>query len=51
MCMTKLVLSKTKIYTSLKCNANGRADRNDSFLVYDITGLVDPNAVTPPAGE
>ncbi|EPY7701361.1 MULTISPECIES: phage major capsid protein [Bacillus cereus group] len=34
-----------------KMYANGRADRNDSFLVYDITGLVDPNAVTPPAGE
>ncbi|ENB4264211.1 phage major capsid protein [Bacillus cereus] len=34
-----------------KMYANGRADRNDSFLVYDITGLVDPNTVKPPAGE
>ncbi|MEF8682008.1 UNVERIFIED_CONTAM: phage major capsid protein [Bacillus cereus] len=35
-----------------KMYANGRADRNDSFLVYDITGLVDPNTpVTPPASK
>ncbi|MFZ7802636.1 phage major capsid protein [Bacillus thuringiensis] len=35
-----------------KMYANGRADRNDSFLVYDISGLVDPNTpITPPASK
>ncbi|PFJ19031.1 phage major capsid protein [Bacillus cereus] len=40
-----------------KMYANGRADRNDSFLVYDIskmkepTGCCPPAETTPPAGK